>query len=132
VTPTKHRTDITDFGYFDGERRRPQGIVELWLEQMIPDKLELFYRRGMKVFRDQRVRSFIAWEEAVTMLAYLDCPKGFEVGDTKDRLGVYSAKYLGPIDRAFRLGWTGPRKPLAFETHSSMYEHLVMPIRMPS
>ena len=143
MEPIDHyKQGITDFGYFDGERRRPQGLIGLFVDPVDKFTTTLGFERGMRVFGDQRVRSFLAWEDSRTPLAKMDRPKGFDIptddgtylhkqsGYGTGQLGVYAAEYLSELDRSTKLGWSGVLKPLAFETRGGTYEHLVMPIRM--
>ena len=126
-----YKQAIGDFGYFDGERRRPSGLIQLEWVTGIGDRLEIDARRGMRVQGDTRIgRNFVAWEEVPSPIGTVQNGDPSEIEDTV--MGVYSAHYLGPIDRAFTIGHASAYKPLLMLTNGGTQEHLVMPIRMPA
>lgn len=117
--------DVEKWAYFDGERRKPNGIVELTVAES-----RLYARFGLQVKDERnRVPAMTLWEKLPRVLFGLADDEPDD--DTPGRdIGVFHAGYLpnmGGIDE-IRCGETN-LSPLYLK--SGKVEHVVMPIKMP-
>ena len=131
------RRMVEELAYYDGQRKRPIGVVGLEVNPTgnRGERLELDIRRGMQL-KDSRVSSFMGWEAKPKRLATVKRPKSIHDSTFEamvdDGLGVYAAEYLSMFDEVESIGHSGSDfKPLAYTARGGAYEFIVMPIRMP-
>ena len=116
-------SDIAEWAYFDGERRKPNGIVKLEVTDST-----LCVTLGMQV-KDPgkyRVPTATMWESRSRELFKVDG----ELSDTNRTIGVFHAPYLPDFNAVtgIRCG-EGELSPLYLELGE--IEYVVMPIRVP-
>lgn len=130
---------IAKWAYFNGDRRKPDGIIRLQIHAAGLPKPELDIVRGMRVYDERIGRYFNAWDDGDFGYEPSKKDANYTLGTvlpdrailSNQMLGVYAATYLAPFDLATEMRWSGSTfRPLYFSTHHGAHEHLVMPIRL--
>lgn len=116
-------SDLKDWSYFDGERRKPYGIVELTVED---STLCVTFGMQVKDKEKRRVPTVTMWEKGPREVFKLT---GDDV-DITHTIGVFHAAYLPDFHTVTEIRYgDSALKPLYLA--SGKVEYVVMPIRMP-
>ena len=127
---------VSSFGYFDGERRKPQGLIDITFdaEGCDPDRIDVRFRRGLRVSGHATMHpsnTGIYWQSTEPEREVLG---SLEVDtETRKRLAdgdgsMYSAKLLWVLNGASAMGFVDTLKPLYLSSLGGDVEYVVMPI----
>lgn len=129
-------TRVSEWSYFDNERRRPGGVFKLTAAELgpaNPGKADIMFERGLKVDSHDKLSQGGAgfyWSDKVQPLGTIEGNVAKLPSGKDDYLGVYYASYLWPIEHAAWIGWTDALKPLYMVTPHYKAEFISMGIRI--
>jgi hypothetical protein len=128
---------VSEWSYFDDERRRPGGVFKLTFEKVgnPPGTSDVMFTRGLKVGSHDKLTQGGAgfyWIDKIQVLGTVEGDRIDFLPTDKDgeSAGVYHAGYLWPIEHAAWIGYTSPLKPLYTATPNRKAEFLTMGIRL--
>ena len=127
------------FGYFDGERRKPKGLIDVTFDTKgcDVDRIDVMFRRGLRVEPHDAMHhsnTGVYWhstEPEREVMGRLETNgKGAERKRLNDGAGsMYAASYLWMLNGASAMGWVDELKPLYLSVLGGKVEHIIMPIR---
>jgi hypothetical protein len=128
-------TRVSEWAYFDDERRRPGGVFKLTFDTgaMPTGRSDVMFTRGLKVGTHPKLTRGGAgfyWIDKTQVLGTVEGNVAKLPTGEDDYAGVYHAGYLWPIEHAAWIGWTDALKPLYTATPNRKAEFLSMGIRL--
>jgi hypothetical protein len=128
-------TRVSEWSYFDDERRRPGGVFKLTFDTgaMPAGTCDVMFTRGLKVGSHDKLTQGGAgfyWIDKTQVLGTVGGKVDKLPTGKDDYAGVYHAWYLWPIEHAAWIGYTSPLKPLYTATPNRKAEFLTMGIRL--